>query len=327
VKTFIIRRFLILVPLFVVISMFIFFIIQLPPGSYIDNYVMQLRAQGHDVSESEIAAITRMYGLDLPLHQRYVRWFTNFLRGDLGYSLALRRPVAMVIRERIGYTVLISVLVLLFQWIISIPVGIYSAVRKYSVGDYIATFFGFIGLSIPNFMLALIIMFIGFRYFGVNLTGLFSVQMADAPWSWAKVIDMLSRIWVAVVVVGTSGTASFIRVLRAQMLDELGRAYVQTARSKGLRESIVIWKHTLRVAVNPVISTIGWILPAIFSGEAITAIVLGLPTLGPALLNAILVEDMYMAGSIILIQTILVLIGTLISDIALAMVDPRIRYE
>ena len=326
-KTFIIRRFLVLVPLFVVISMFIFFIIQLPPGSYIDNYVLQLRAQGLDVSESEIAAITRMYGLDLPLHQRYVRWFTNFLRGDLGYSLALRRPVAAVIRERIGFTVLISVLVLLFQWIISVPVGIYSAVRKYSVGDYIATFFGFIGLSIPNFMLALIIMFIGYRYFGVNLTGLFSVQMADAPWSWAKIVDMLSRIWVAVVVVGTSGTASFIRVLRAQMLDELGKAYVQTARAKGLRESIVIWKHTLRVAVNPVISTIGWILPAIFSGEAITSIVLGLPTLGPALLNAILVEDMYMAGSIILIQTILVLIGTLISDIALAMVDPRIRYE
>lgn len=307
--------------------MFIFFIIQLPPGSYIDSYVLQLRAQGQEVSEAEIAAITRMYGLDLPMHQRYVRWFTRFVRGDLGFSLALRRPVADVIRDRVGFTVLISVLVLLFQWIVSIPVGIYSAVRKYSVGDYIATFFGFIGLSIPNFMLALIIMFVGFRYFGVNLTGLFSVHMAAAPWSWAKVVDMLSRIWVAVLVVGTAGTASFIRVLRAQMLDELGKAYVQTARAKGLRERIVIWKHTLRVAVNPVISTIGWILPAIFSGEAITSIVLGLPTLGPALLNALLVEDMYMAGSIILIQTILVLIGTLISDIALAMVDPRIRYE
>jgi peptide/nickel transport system permease protein len=326
-RTFIIRRIIILIPLFVLISVFIFVVIQLPPGSYVDNYVLQLRAQGEEVSEQEIEAITRMYGLDQPVHVQYWRWFTGFITGDLGYSLAFKQPVGEIIRTRIGFTVLISVLVLLFQWIISIPVGVYSAIRKYTVGDYIVTFLGFIGLSVPNFMLALIIMYVGYRYFGANLTGLFSVQYIDAPWSIAKFLDMLSNIWVAIIVVGTAGTASFIRVLRAQMLDELGKAYVQTARAKGLRESIVIMKHAFRVAVNPVISTIGWILPRIFSSGAITAIVLGLPTLGPALLDAILAEDMYLAGDIILIQTILVLIGTLISDISLALVDPRIRYE
>jgi len=326
-RTFILRRIIILIPLFVVISMFIFMVIQLPPGSYIDNYIMELRAQGQDVDQAEIEAITRMYGLDQPIYVQYVRWFTGFLQGDLGYSLNLKQPVGEVIMSRLGYTVLISILTLLFQWIVSIPIGIYSAIRKYTAGDYVVTFLGFIGLSIPNFMLALIIMYVGYRYFGVNLTGLFSMQYISAPWSFAKFLDMLSNIWVAVVVVGTAETAGFIRVLRSQMLDELGKAYVQTARAKGLRERVVIVKHTLRVAINPVISTIGWVLPRIFSGAAIVAIVLGLPTLGPALLNAILSQDMYLAGDIILIQTILVLIGTLISDIALAAVDPRIRYE
>jgi peptide/nickel transport system permease protein len=326
-RTFIIRRLIILVPLFILISIFVFTIIQLPPGSYVDTYVMQLRAQGETVSEEEIQAIIRMYGLDDPIYIQYIKWFTGFLSGDLGYSLYFKMPVAEIINKRIGFTVLVSLLTLIFQWVVSIPVGIYSAVKKYSVGDYVVTFLGFIGLSVPNFMLALIIMFIAYRYFGVNVTGLFDVRFIDAPWSWAKFGNLLSNIWVAVIVVGTAGTAGFIRVLRGQMLDELGKAYVQTARSKGLHERVVILKHALRVAINPVISTIGWILPRIFSGAAITAIVLGLPTLGPALLNSILAQDMYLAGDIILIQTSLVLIGTLISDIALALVDPRIRYE
>ena len=326
-KTYIIRRLIIILPLFVLISIFVFILIQLPPGNYIDTYIMQLRATGETVSQDEIEMITRMYNLDKPMYAQYLAWFKGFMTGNLGYSLSLKQPVGNVIQRRVGYTVLVSVLVLLFQWIVSIPVGIYSAIKKYTVGDYIVTFIGFIGLSIPNFMLALIIMFVGYRYFGVNLTGLFSIEFIDAPWSFAKVMDMFSNIWVAVVVVGTAGTAGFIRVLRSQMLDELGKQYVQTARSKGLAEHVVILKHALRVAINPVISTIGWILPRIFSGAAITSIVLGLPTLGPALLNAIIAQDMYLAGDIILIQTILVLIGTLISDIALALVDPRIRYE
>lgn len=326
-RTFILRRFIILIPLFIVISMFIFMVIQLPPGSYIDNYIMNLRMQGQDVQQAEIEALTRMFGLDQPIHIQYVRWFTGFMSGNLGYSLSLKQPVAEIIMSRLGYTVLISMLTLIFQWVVSIPIGLYSAVNKYTAGDYVVTFLGFIGLSIPNFMLALIIMYVGYRFFGANLTGLFSIEYISAPWSFAKFLDMLSNIWVAVVVVGTAGTAGFIRVLRSQMLDELGKAYVQTARAKGLRERVVIVKHTLRVAINPVISTIGWVLPNIFSGAAIVAIVLGLPTLGPALLNAILAQDMYLAGDIILIQTILVLIGTLISDIALAAVDPRIRYE
>ena len=326
-RTFILRRIIILIPLFLVISMFIFMIIQLPPGNYIDSYIMTLRLQGQDVGQAEIESLTRMYGLDQPIHVQYVRWFSGFMTGDLGYSLALKQPVGEIIMSRLGYTILISVLVIVFQWVVSIPIGLYSAVHKYTVGDYIVTFLGFIGLSIPNFMLALIIMYIGYRYFGANLTGLFSIEFINQPWSFAKFLDMLSNIWVAVIVVGTAGTAGFIRVLRSQMLDELGKAYVQTARAKGLHERVVIVKHTLRVAINPVISTVGWILPRIFSGSAIVAIVLGLPTLGPALLNSILAQDMYLAGDIILIQTVLVLIGTLISDIALAAVDPRIRYE
>lgn len=326
-KAYILRRIIILVPLFVVISIFVFVLIQIPPGSYVDSYIMQLRATGEEVSQEEIESIIRMFGLDKPVHMQYLTWFKGFITGDLGYSLALKLPVGYIIGQRLGYTVLVSILVLLFQWIVSIPVGIYSAIKKYTVGDYIVTFLGFIGLSIPNFMLALVIMFVGYKYFGVNLTGLFSVEFIDAPWSFAKFLDMMSNIWVAVIVVGTAGTAGFIRVLRGQMLDELGKAYVQTARSKGLKEQVVILKHALRVAINPVISTIGWVLPRIFSGAAITAIVLGLPTLGPALLTAIRMQDMYLAGDIILIQTILVLIGTLISDISLALVDPRIRYE
>lgn len=326
-RAFILRRFIILIPMFIVISMFVFVLIQLPPGSYIDNYIMQLQAQGQQVQKAEIAAITAEYGLDKPLPVQYFRWFGGFLSGNLGYSLSLKEPVGEIISSRLGFTVLISVLVLIFQWVVSIPIGIYSALRKYTVGDYVVTFLGFIGLSIPNFMLALIIMYVGYRYFGVNLTGLFSIQYVGASWSIGKFLNMLSNIWVPVVVVGTSYTAGTIRVLRSQMLDELGKAYVQTARAKGLKETVVVVKHVLRVAVNPIMSTIGWILPQIFSGSAIVAIVLGLPTLGPALLNALLSQDMYLAGDVILIQTILVLIGTLISDIALALVDPRIRYE
>ncbi|MFW6313794.1 MAG: ABC transporter permease, partial [Spirochaetota bacterium] len=215
-RTFILRRIIILIPLFIVISMFVFMLIQLPPGSYIDNYIMELRQQGQDVGQAEIETLTRMYGLDQPIHVQYLRWFSGFMTGDLGYSLAMKQPVSEIIMSRLGYTVLIMVLVIVFQWVVSIPIGLYSAVYKYTVGDYIVTFLGFIGLSIPNFMLALIIMYVGYRYFGANLTGLFSIEFVNQPWSFAKFLDMLSNIWVAVIVVGTAGTASFIRVLRSQ---------------------------------------------------------------------------------------------------------------
>ncbi len=324
---YIMRRLFFMLPLLLIISMFAFVVIELPPGDFVTNYIMELRMTGQEVSETEIEAISRRYGLNDPAYVRYFKWISGFFSGDLGYSMTYNQPVNKLIQQRVGFTVLISLLVLFFQWIVSVPIGIYSAIKQYSPTDYVITLLGFLGLSIPNFMLALILMFVSYRFFGISVTGLFSQAYIGAPWSLGKLMDMASKIWVVVLVVGTGGTASLIRVLRGQMLDELGKEYIQTARSKGLSEMVVILKHALRVAINPIISTIGWILPRIFSGAALTSIVLGLPTLGPLMLDALLNQDMYLAGSILMIQTFLVLIGTLISDILLALVDPRIRYQ
>lgn len=325
--TYILRRMIFMLPLIIVISIFAFIVIQLPPGDFLTNYIMELRLQGDDVTDAEIESIAKRYGLNDPGYIRYIKWASGFLVGDLGYSMKYNQPVSNLIKKRIGYTLLISLLVLLFQWVISIPVGIYSAIKQYSIGDYIITLLGFLGLSIPNFMLALILMFVAFKYFGSSVTGLISSEYIGQPWTYGKIIDMMSHVWVPVIVVGSAGTAGLIRVLRGQMLDELGKEYVQTARAKGLTEKVVIFKHILRVAINPIISTIGWLLPRIFSGATLTGIVLGLPTLGPLLLSALMNQDMFLAGSILMIQSMLVLIGTLISDILLAVVDPRIRYS
>ena len=268
----------------------------------------------------------RQYGLDQPIYVQYLRWLWRVVRGDLGMSFAWNRPVSELIGERLGMTVLISFAALIVTYLIAIPVGIYSAVRQYSAGDYIFTFLTFIGVSIPNFLLALFLMMFFARTFGLNVGGLFSKEFSQAPWSWAKVVDLLKHLPVPLLVISLSGTAWLTRTMRAMLLDELRRPYVQTARAKGLRENRLLWKYPIRVAVLPIASTVGWALPGIFSGSTIVSIVLDLPTIGPLLFKSLTTEDMFLAASTVLISTVLTLIGTFISDILIAWLDPRIQY-
>ena len=322
------RRLLQLIPLLFLISLVAFAIIELPPGDYVTMRIVQLEQTGTYPDEGEIARLTEQYGLDKPLYYRYMLWMWNILRhGNLGRSFQWEQPVTEVIGERIALTMVISVLTLIFVWAVAIPIGIYAATHQYSIGDYVFTFFGFIGISVPGFLLALVIMYTAFAHFGISVTGLFSPEYADAPWDLGKVLDMLQRIWVPVVVIGLTGTAALIRVMRAMLLDELRKQYVITARAKGVPETRLLFKYPVRIAINPLISTIGWMLPFIVSGEALVSIVLNLPTVGPVLLRALLFPDMYLAGSLVLILSCLTVIGTLISDILLVSVDPRIRYK
>jgi peptide/nickel transport system permease protein len=324
---FIVRRFILMAPTLILISLIAFLIIELPPGDYVTSYVQALRARGVEINKDQEEAIRERYGLGLPWYQRYLKWFGSLLQGDLGYSYTFSAPVGELIARRLPYTVLISLLTIVFSWVLAIPIAIYSAVKKYTLGDYVVTFAGFVGLSIPNFFLAIVLMYLGFRLFGVSIGGLFSREYLLAPWSWGKFVDLLRHIWVPIVVVGTAGTAQTIRVLRASLLDELGKDYVRTARSKGMSEVRILIFHPLRVALNPLISTIGWLLPTVISGAIITAQVLALPTTGPLLLGALLNQDMYLAGSFVFLLSVLTIIGTLISDILLAAIDPRIRYD
>lgn len=316
-----------MIPMIILISIVSFLIITLPPGSYIDSYLANLQRMGGEVEQGRAEALADRYGLNDPIYEQYWKWVKGFPSGNFGMVFSEERPVMEVIQERIGFTILISVLTLLFTWILSIPIGIYSAVKQYSFGDYFFTFFGFLGVSIPNFLLAIIIMFMGLRFFGVNLSGLMPASYMGEPWTLAKIAEVLKRIWVPVVVVGTAGMAGLIRIMRAEMLDQLRQPYIQMARSKGVDEIKVIIKYAARIAVNPLISTVGWLLPQIISGGTIAGIVLGLPTLGPKLYDALKIQDMYLAGTIIFINIVLILIGTLLSDILLALVDPRIRYD
>ncbi|MEZ4863749.1 MAG: ABC transporter permease [Caldilineaceae bacterium] len=325
-RVYILRRVLQLIPTLFLISIVSFAIIQLPPGDYLTTYIANLRAAGEDLSQEEIDALQAYYGLNQPMYVQYFKWITNFLRGDMGQSFYWERPVNTLIGERIMLTMVMSFLTLLFVYAVAIPIGIFSAVRQYSPADYVVTFFGFIGLATPNFLLALILMYIGIKYFGASAGGLFSPDYLDAPWSMARIWDMLKHMWLPVVIVGTAGTAGTIRIMRATTLDELGRPYVETARSKGLTEQKLTLKYPVRVALNPILSTIGWQLPQIVSGTVLVALVLNLPTTGPLLWRALMSQDMYLAASFIMILSTLTLIGTLISDILLAWVDPRIRY-
>jgi len=320
-------RLLQLVPLLLTISLLTFAIIELPPGDYLTMHVYQLEQSGTRVSEEEIARLTRQYGLDKPIAQRYLLWMWNMIRyGNLGRSFQLNQPVTKVIGERIVLTFVISLLSLLFVWAVSIPIGIYSATHQYTVLDYVFSFLGFIGMSVPGFLLALVVMFYAFKYLNISVTGLFSPEYVDAPWSWSKVVDMLKRIWLPMIIIGISSTAGLIRVMRGTLLDELRKPYVTTARAKGVAERKLLFKYPVRVAINPMISTIGWVLPGLVSGSAIVSIVLNLPTTGPVLLRALMAQDMYLAGSFVMITSTLTVIGTLLSDILLAAVDPRIRY-
>lgn len=324
---YIVKRILFMIPTIFIISILTFIIIQLPPGDFVSTMVANSAAQGQNIDAAEIQALRARYGLGQPIHVQYLKWAGGLLQGDLGFSYTFNEPAKSLIMGRLGFTVLISASALLMTWAIAFPIGIYSAVRKYSPGDYFFTLLGFLGLAIPDFLLALVMMYIAFRYFGQSVGGLFSEQYIDAPWSFAKLADLGSHLWIPMVIVGTAGTAGLIRILRANLLDELFKPYVVTARSKGLSERKLLLKYPVRIALNPFISTIGWSLPALFSGETIVGVVLSLPTIGPLLLNALKAQDMYLAGSIILILSVLTVIGTLISDILLAWNDPRIRYQ
>ncbi|TNJ66739.1 ABC transporter permease [Paenibacillus hemerocallicola] len=325
--TYIGRRLLQLIPLLVAISMVVFLIIQMPPGDFLTTYVDQLKLSGTDVAESTIIHLTAQYGLNEPIYVQYWIWIKNIvLHGDMGTSFQWNLPVSQVIGERLALTMLISVISLAIVWAIAIPVGIYSATHQYSVGDYVFSFLGFIGMAVPGFLIALILVYVIFDTTGVSITGLFSPEYQDAPWSVGKVLNMLPRLAIPVVLVGLSGTASLIRVMRGMLLDELSKQYVITARAKGVGETKLLFKYPVRMAINPLVSTIGWTLPALISGEAIVGIVLNLPTTGPVLLKALMVQDMYLAGSFLLILSVLTVIGTLLSDILLAALDPRIRF-
>lgn len=324
---YIIRRFLYMLLLMVGASVVSFAIIVLPPGDYLTSYINNLRSQGNEIAQDQAEALRRQYGLDQPLYMQYLKWAWKFLHGDMGRSFQWQRPVAELIKERIGLTVLVSLVALVFTYVVAVPIGIYSAVRQYSIGDYFFTVLGFVGISVPDFLLALILIVWLYKGFGVSAAGLYSAEFKDDPWTWAKIIDLIKHLPIPIVVIGMSGTAYIIRVMRGMMLDELNKPYVITARAKGLKETRLLVKYPVRVALNPIVSTIGWTLPNIFSGQTIAAIVLGLPTIGPILYQALQQEDMFLASSTIMITTALTLVGTLISDLLLAWLDPRIRLS
>ena len=310
-----------------IMSILAFIVIQLPPGDWLTHHIQQLQLTGGTGDEALAATLRKQYGLDLPLHRQYLKWVGGFVHGDFGMSFSWQKSVTEVIGERLALTVIISLSTLLLTYIAAIPIGIYSATHQYSFGDYAFTVMGFAGLAIPNFMLALIIMYFLFKYFGLSVGGLFSPEFINAPWSMARVRDLLTHIWAPLIVVGTAGTAELIRVMRAVLLDELRRQYVITARAKGLAESRLLFRYPVRIAMNPIVSTVGWQLPRIVSGATITAVVLALPTIGPLLLGALMEQDMFLAGTMVLFLGSLTLIGTFLSDLLLVIVDPRIRFE
>lgn len=324
---FIVRRSLIAVVTVFAISVVSFVIIQLPPGDFLTSYAASLAAQGDAVSADQLAAMREAYGLGQPVYIQYIKWMSGVLRGDFGQSLEWQVPVSSMIWDRMGFTVLISASTILFVWAFAIPVGVYSATNQYSPGDYFFTFLGFLGLAIPNFMLALTLMWIAFSVFGQDVGGLFSPEYENAPWSIDKFLNMISHLWIPLLVIGTAGTAGLIRTMRANMLDEINQPYVETARAKGLRERHLIWKYPVRVALNPFVSTVGYALPELVSGVIIVAVVLNLPTVGPLLLRALLSQDMFMAGAIVLLISVMTVLGTFLSDILLAWLDPRIRLD
>ncbi len=309
------------------ISIVTFVLIQLPPGDFLTSYIAELESTGHVLDDAEIASLRNRYGLDSPLYAQFLKWFWNLLQGDFGVSFQWNKPVNELIGERLALTFIISLATLLFTWVVALPIGVYSATHQYSVSDYVITFFGFLGRGIPDFMLALILMWIGLIYLGTSAGGLFSLEYKQAPWSIAKVWDLLKHLWVPIIVLGTSNTAGLIRIMRNNLLDELHKPYVETARSKGLTEQKILWKYPVRIALNPFVSTVGWVLPTLISGATIVSVVLSLPTTGPLLLSALLSQDMYLAGSFVMILSTLTILGTLVSDILLAWIDPRIRME
>jgi peptide/nickel transport system permease protein len=309
-------------------SILSFAIIQLPPGDYVTAYIAQLQSMGTVVTAQEAAALRIQYGLDQPIYIQYFKWIGLMLQGNFGMAMEYNRPVLEVIGDRLALTMVVSLAAVVFIWVVALPIGIYSAVRQYSIGDYFFTFLSFVGVAIPNFMLALILMYVGFKYLGIsNIGGLFSPQYLSAPWSWGKIWDLIKHLPLPAIILGLAGTAELVRIMRANLLDELRKPYVVTARAKGLAETRVILKYPVRAALNPFASTIGYIFPFIVSGSIIVSLVLSLPTVGPLLFKALIAQDLFLAGTILLLLATLTVIGTFISDLVLMWVDPRIRLE
>jgi peptide/nickel transport system permease protein len=322
---YVVRRFLIAIATIAAISVVAYAIIQLPPGDFVDSYIARLSSSGSMVSAGEAEAMREQYGLNKPIWVQYWLWISRVVVGDFGVSLEWNRPVTEVIGDRLWLTIVISIAAIILTWGIALPIGIYSAVRQYSIADYIFTFVGFVGLAVPNFLLALIIMYLSFRYFDADVGGLFSPQYAIAQWSWGKVWDMLRHLPLPALILALAGTAQLIRIMRANLLDELRRPYVTTARARGLQEWKVIIKYPVRAALNPFASTIGYLLPFVVSGSIVVSLVLSLPTIGPVLLRALLAQDMFLAGAIVLLLGVMTVIGTFLSDLMLMWIDPRIR--
>ncbi len=323
------RRFSTMLFTLFVISLISFAVIQLPPGDYVTSLIARMASQGAgNISQEFQAEMRSLYGLNEPVYMQYLKWMRNILvNGRFGYSFVYQRDAINLIVERLPMSFALAFSSLLFVWAVALPIGIYSAVHQYSTVDYLFSFIGFIGVAVPNFLLALIFLYVSYRVFGRAMVGLFSQDFADAPWSWARVVDLLKHLWIPVIIIGTGGTAGLIRTMRANLLDELNKPYVETARAKGLSENRLLLKYPVRHAMNPFVSTIGWTLPGLVSGEAIVSMVLNLPTAGPVLLGALQAQDMYVAAGFVLLLSTLTVIGTFISDLMLAWVDPRIRLQ
>ncbi|MCZ7599010.1 MAG: ABC transporter permease [Gammaproteobacteria bacterium] len=325
--SYVIRRIALMIPTLIAISIIVFVIIQLPPGDYLETHIAELRSRGESVDQRRIEFLREEYGLDRPMHEQYLVWVAGLVQGDLGYSFEYELPVEDVVGDRMFLTVIVSLVTILFTWAVAFPIGVYSATHQYSWGDYGLTFLGFIGLATPNFLLALVMLYLANVYFGTSIGGLMDPAYIDQPWSWDKFVSILEHLWIPVVVIGTSGTAGMIRRLRANLLDELQKQYVVTGRAKGLPEGRLVRKYPLRMALNFFIADIGSILPSIISGAEIVAVVLSLPTTGPMLLSSLQSQDMYLAGSFLMFLAVLTVVGVLVSDLLLAILDPRIRLS
>ena len=324
---YIVQRLLLLPVLLLIFSIIVFGLVQAPPGDFLTSYIATLASSGSSMDDAQVAALKMQFGVDQPFTVQYGRWMDGLLHGDLGRSLEYQRPNAELIQERLILTIALALFALVITWGIAIPAGIYSATHQNTPLDYALTVFVYIGVAIPNFLLALVLMWFAFDKLGISITGLFSPQFVQAPWSWARFADLMKHIWVAAIVLAVGGTARLTRIMRANLLDELNKQYVITARAKGLSEWRLVMKYPVRLAFNPLISTLGWYLPQLFSGSLIVATVMNIPNIGPLLLRALQQQDMYLAGTILLIYCLLTVIGTLISDVLLALADPRIRME
>jgi peptide/nickel transport system permease protein len=324
---YILQRLALLPLLMVIYSFVIFAIMQAPPGDFLTAYVATLASSGSSLSAEQIAAMRAQYGLDQPFVVQYLLWLQHLVHGDLGLSLEYQRPNAELIGEVLGLTLALALFSFVLTWVLAIPAGIYSATHPRSIGDHVLTVINYVGVATPNFMLALVLMWVAFAYFDISITGLYSDEYAQAPWSIGKFVDLLGHIWLPALVLGIAGTARLSRIMRANLLDELNKPYVVTARAKGMREWRLVLRYPVRLAFNPLVSTIGWYLPLLFSGSLIVATVMNLPNIGPLLLRALVNQDMYLAGGILLIYSFLTVVGTLLSDVALALIDPRIRVD